>query len=315
MSSKELLASSLMVGVASLEASENVFPELSVPSEPSTALDAVLCSAKCLRQEVIWLNSSFSGIKVSDYVKSFGCGSPSAAYIAMGASTITGAISSGAHFWEHLRINGMDSEGGLVYVGETEAVKSGGLDALDLIGSALSLFPMSEEISQLGGLWGLAKSMLISPVKSIALAVGVPLANNVLALLTKYLYDKYLARPIEFELPDCVCEHLGTIANELTKTGGNWYNEIGLPTMQSFLSVMEGILGSIADQSERINSSEHTLDGDGNPVYAHSHDLYRAIREVREVLRNIVSQTPILEIGNDAIYLRSQIVGFPVDPE
>lgn len=310
MSDKSVLYNILTRGGDTLEDCEQAYPELVVPDEPVTTLDAVMCTARASRQMVIWLNA-YKGVLVRDAIKSMGAGCPAPAYLAMGVTTSQGGYVNSDKVHDAIIVSGIESEGGKGYVQIPIKTMQDTISALDLIGDAITLWPDATEIAALAPLWSMAMGLVKSPVRRIAEAIGLPLASQVLHLLVQYLYDRYIAPGAVIRLPDCVCEHLGAIVEELTSTSGNWYYpgmEPGEkePVLKRMASVLTGVQDEVHTVSESISSDVQDEHG-----YVHLNDLYKTVIAVRDTLRALIVQegSMCLEIGDNAFFLKSGVYG------
>jgi len=159
MSNKSVLAGLLNLVPESMESAE--FPELTVPTAPTTVEEAITANALASIEIVKFLNS-YAGIKHSELYGMVGGLAPTAQAIAMGFLQSDGTdISAAVSILDAMKLIGSDSDGGGV-TGSNESLKrredSGG--TLSLLATLISYIPAISDYSA-----------LLTPVISTALAI------------------------------------------------------------------------------------------------------------------------------------------------
>jgi hypothetical protein len=176
-------------------ATEAAFPELSVPSDPSSVQEAIYAAARAQIEIVKWLDS-FKGWKIKDLYGTVGMLSPAAQAIAGGLLQSDGTdISSAETVADAIKMIGDESSGGGI-TGNNESLvrRSASGGTLQLLARAIAIIPGLEDYSD-----------LLAPLINTALAVyaapgligyeaGLVLLDNV-ADLIKQLVLNYLFPP------------------------------------------------------------------------------------------------------------------------
>jgi hypothetical protein len=202
-----------------------IFPELSVPADPSTVEDAILASAKANIEIVKHLNA-YKGIKVRELYGMVGMLAPAAQAIAGGFLQSDGTSISGAnHIVDAIKMIGDESSGGgITGIVESIARREASGGSLALLTEAASFIPVLGTYGDfLTPMINVALDWYGKPGR-IAEQCGYILLDNICDLIKQIIVNELFPDLAPEGSAPLVNASLGKIAKSLRTTDHNGYD-------------------------------------------------------------------------------------------